>query len=141
MKYAAIILTMLFVSPISFAKKKFAVPQDAVIKVYSKEGKLLGTMSRKHYKVVRLGTSKVRIVEKVEYVERKAKRTVGLVIGGAFGRDGLDVRTDGDHYTVEEGKATVGTFGVCTFKKGAGVCGTVGTDQSVGVQFHIPISK
>lgn len=41
----------------------YDVPKDAVIKVFTKDGKQIGEMSRSEYKVVKIGTSKDFTVE------------------------------------------------------------------------------
>lgn len=62
MKY--ILLVMMFLFPtVSKAHEELEnikdqkVPNDAIIRVYTKDGKKIGEMSRKDYKVVKVGTS------------------------------------------------------------------------------------
>ena len=138
-------LSATFMFMFSVNAHAYEVPQDAVIKVYSKDGKLLGTMSRSTHKVVKLGTSKTVVVEKtvVQTITLKepSKRQTSLLIGGGVGKDGLKTSTDGNNYTIEEKDSAIGTLGVCSLKDGGGVCGTASTNETFGVQFIIPIGK
>ena len=88
-------------------KKPFVVPHDAVIKVYTKDGKLIGNMTRKEYKVVKLGTSKTKVVtkvvEKVREVPAQCKvqrNRLQLKLGA--GKDGMKTRNKGDRSEVSE---------------------------------------
>lgn len=129
-----------FVATLAFASQAqaYEVPKDAVIKVYSKDGKLLGTMTRGTHKVVKLGTSNP---VKTIVVQEKPKQRTSLILGGGFGKDGLKSKTNGSEYTIEEKDAAVGTVGLCTLKAGEGVCGTISTNETVGIQFVIPLGN
>lgn len=122
-----------------FATTTFAyeVPKDAVIKVYTKDGKQIGEMSRSEYKVVKLGTSKVKVVEKL--VEKPAKTRYSVVLGGGVGLDGLDVNNDGKTYEVSRDKKPVGSLGMCVTKKGSGFCVKGQTNKTGLLEVLIPI--
>ena len=135
------VFVMAFIVGMVFAltANAYEVPKDAVIKVYSKDGKLLGSMTRGTHKVVKLGTSVVKTVI-VKETEQPKRRT-SILLGGGIGKDGLKVKTDGSNYTIQEKDAAVGTVGVCSLKDGSGVCGTASTNETFGIQFIIPLGN
>lgn len=132
---------------ISAVANAYDVPKDAVIKVYTKDGKQIGEMSRKNYKVVKIEekkidvrpTGKTIIVEKTpEKVESKYK--LSLVLGGGVGNDGHNVDNNGSYYHITDRQRAIGTAGGCLTKDGAGVCLTGSTNDTYQMNFLIPLT-
>lgn len=111
-----LLLTVLFtLSSTAFA---FDVPKDAIIKVYTKDGKQIGEMTRQGYKVVKLGTSKVKVVERVvvkkerivvpaDMPEMKRNR---VTFKGGVGYDGLTNKDQNPGFEIQEKRKAV--FGI-----------------------------
>ena len=117
-----IIIVLLF----SFNAFGYTVPKDAIIKVYSKDGKQIGKMSRKEYKVVKLSTSKTTVVTKTITKQCKTKKNRFQVKFGV-GKDGVENKHKSGSYEVSE-----------TTKPIAGVSYShkVDGDLSLGVSVH-----
>lgn len=130
---------------IGFSANAYEVPKDAVIKVFDKDGKQIGEMSRSEYKVVRLGTSQP--VTKVEYTNRvevpvevpDESYKLSLSLGGGVGNSGYTVDNDGSKYTVTDRQKPVGTLGGCITRNGSGVCLTGSTNDTYLMNFLIPL--
>lgn len=105
----------------AFTSSAFAydVPKDAVIKVFDKSGKQIGEMSRSEYKVVKLGTSKVKVVEKVitrtVTVPRSDVKQNRISVMGGVGYDGMTVKSNGQFHEVTETREAV--FGLGYHRK------------------------
>ena len=126
-----------FIIALLFAMPAFGyeVPKDAVIKVYTKDGKQIGEMNRSQYKVVKLGTSKTKVVTK--YVPLKSVKDVerykSLIFHAGRGNNGLSTGHDGTNHTVREKEAFVGGVTGCITEKGKGVCLNGFTNETVTI--------
>ena len=109
---------------ITFQCMAFEVPEDAVIKVFTKDGKQIGNMSRKEYKVVKLGTSKTTVVEKM------VQRNNTVILHGGTGKDGLKYRHDGTQHVVSEKDEAVGGVTYCRKAGRWGMCGSAFTNKT-----------
>jgi hypothetical protein len=145
MKYLVAILTILSLNSVCFAKY---VPQPGDEIIVKRNGKIIGKMTRAEYKVVKLGTSKDFTKEETTQLisshvkkqkEKMSKWVPALVLGGGVGKDGLRANTNGFNYTVEERNRPNATAGLCAMKNNSGICGTISTNESIGVQFIIPL--
>ena len=137
----SIIISALFAaSSVAFA---YDVPTDAVIKVYDANGKQIGEMKRSEYKVVKLGTSKVKTVTKVVR-ETVTKNTCAqknrVVFKAGAGPDGLTRDENAVGYEVGERMRSV--LGVGYSRKvtdklnlGVSVHSNSTTTLDVGVDF------
>jgi len=119
----------------------FEVPKDAVIKVYDKSGKQIGEMKRSEYKVVKLGTSKVKIVEKRVEVPvqkiRKVKHHKSVIVHAGAGPNGLRARNNGEEFVVRERQRPVGGLTGCVSENGTGICASAFTNETLtlGIKF------
>lgn len=129
----------------SFNIYAYEVPADAVIKVYTKDGKEIGNMSRKQYKVVKIEDKPQPKSEPTSVVVQKKKEEskyqMALTLGGGVGPDGLGVQATNNGTTVEERMRPIGTAGLCAMKNNGGVCGTMSTNSALGLQFIIPLGN
>ena len=123
--------------------KDFKVPKDAVIKVYTKDGKLIGKMSRAKYKVVKLGTNctKTKVVTKTKtkVIKKnicKSKNRIKYSIGA--GKHGLTRKyRDGSH-VVEDRTTPVVGFGYSRKVDDVlSIGGTIHTNQTTTLDLGI----
>lgn len=133
-------LIVLIMLAFSFTVNAYEVPSDAIIKVYDKNGKQIGQMTRKEYKVVKLGTSKTVTVTKVVEVPSKVKvKNNQVIVHAGPGKKGLDVDKTNAGYEIEEREAMVFGATYCRKKAGKGICASGFTNSTftlgVGVDF------
>ena len=87
----------------AFSANAYEVPKDAVIKVYDSKGTQIGEMKRSEYKVVKLGTSKTKVVTKTVYVNvSKPERNNRVILRGGVGNNGLSVSRNGTENSVTQ---------------------------------------
>ena len=87
-----IIICLIFYA---FNSNAYEVPKDAVIKVFTKDGKQIGEMSRKDYKVVEINSSnpspilvkQVKITRVVKILQRVCEQKNRLTVSGDLDRD------------------------------------------------------
>lgn len=146
MKKLALILTM-FAMPALAVGPAPEYLQGGTITVTLKNGKTY-TYSADEYAVVKRGAKSAPSAEEgseqasVPVAEpKKSKHRLSLLLGGGIGPSGLGVSSDPNRTAVEERMRPVGTAGLCALKDGGGVCGTVGTNKSMGVQFLLPLGR
>lgn len=119
-------IILMFLSTNIFA---YEVPKDAVIKVYSKEGKLLGNMTRQQYKVVLIedkSTSKETprpIV--VQRKEETKKNNNEVIVHAGMGKYGLTGEGNAQLFKVREKDTAVGGLTYCR----SFICGSVFTNE------------
>lgn len=118
----------------SFDAKAFDVPQDAVIKVYDSKGKLIGNMSRKKYKVVKIEDHpkaqepKAETMPKSESEEPKKNL---IIVHVGTGKNGLDYSHGTGVHEVTEKQDVVGGLTYCReVKNGYGGCATGMTNET-----------
>ena len=96
----------------------FDVPKDAKIKVYDKDGNLIGDMSRKDYKVVKdEPVKRIPLREK----ERDVKKNSIILHAGA-GKNGFNSKPLPSGLQVSEQLRPVLGLSVCRSNKKMGVC-------------------
>ncbi len=131
---------LMFGSNVSYG---FEVPEDAVIKVFDKSGKQIGEMSRKDYKVVKLGTSAPPVIQYVTEpkVLSEADKAYdqgynSVILHAGRGQDGLET-THGSAYEVREKYAPVGGLTLCRSRLNRGLCGSAFTNSTytLGLKF------
>jgi hypothetical protein len=125
MKTLILILTVLSTSIVSAY-----TPQDSDEILVVRQGKVIGNMSRKAYKVVKIEDDKAK--KKVDQViAKKATEAIkykephnSIIIHGGVGQDGMRVTHENGMYSVEEKTRPVvgGTY--CYTTNTVGVCGT-----------------
>lgn len=101
----------------------FEVPKDAVIKVYDKSGKEIGSMNRKDYKVVKVDSSK----PKATLVIRKPNKKNRLRYKVGSGYDGVSTSSSGSSVTVKQRLKPV---------VGVGYDRMISDDLHVGIDVH-----
>ena len=109
----------------------YEVPKDAIIKVFDKNGKQVGEMSRKKFKVVKIRpkTSKpTRVVMTVK--KEKPKRNSVILHAGPGNTGKLNVGTDGARYYVNSKRGVVLGATYCYTKDNTGVCATGMTNKT-----------
>jgi hypothetical protein len=120
----------------------YDVPEDAVIKVYTKSGKQIGQMSRQEYKVVKLGTSNCpqppaqpekQVV--VKYEKKLVKHEV--LLHGGMGYTNLSMSYSTGKFHVSENYGMVLGMTYCHNLTDLGLCGTILTNRTglMGVKF------
>lgn len=81
----------------------FEVPKDAIIKVYTKDGKKIGEMKRSEYKVVQ---SNSICQPRVEYVYSKVRIPVhmsnSVIVHGGVSKSNLVVSNSTNHFSAQE---------------------------------------
>jgi hypothetical protein len=118
-----------------FAVKAFAydVPQDAVIKVFTKDGKQIGEMSRSKYKVVKI-EPKYHTVEDVQMMaeDRKYREShFSVIFQGGVGPEGMSYDYDQNNkYTITERFRPVVGLTACYTEDTVGLCGTALSNQT-----------
>ena len=129
------------------ASLAYEVPQDAVIKVYDKSGKEIGSMSRKQFKVVKIEEHPAVIpapaVVKREVVEvdSRSKKVIFSVIAlGGSGYDGLSNEYNNGQYQVKEKREFVGQLNLCASKGKFGLCGAAATNKFYGAGLKYDIN-
>jgi len=112
----------------------YDVPKDAVIKVFTKDGKQIGEMSRSEYKVVKLGTSNTKTI--IRRITKAAKHNI--IVHGGVGKDGLDVTNTGGAFNVRQKNAAVGGLSYCQNEGDLGLCASVFTNKTLtlGLKFN-----
>ena len=133
------ILTLIITSVFVLSANAYEVPKDAVIKVYTKDGKQIGEMSRKYYKVVKIENDeklqeerkKIRKEHK-EYKKYRDSHNSIIVHAGA-GKDGLGTSHSSSGYSVEEKDSMVFGATYCYTKKTNGLCATGMTNKTVTI--------
>lgn len=92
----------------------YDVPEDAVIKVFTKDGKQIGEMSRSEYKVVKINskaTPKVNVqIAKVIYKKPEIKHH-RITARFGVGPQGLENRNTGSEWVVSEFMTPVAGLG------------------------------
>lgn len=111
-KVALPIFTIICLLFFAFNASAFDVPKDAVIKVFTKDGKQIGEMSRETHKVVKLNTSApTKVVQitktKTVYMKAQCKNNNRLTVKGGVGYDGLTVKSNGQYHEVTESRQAV----------------------------------
>lgn len=140
----------------------YEVPQDAVIKVYDKNGKEIGSMSRKDYKVVKVDSEPRITVSAASHAasgaynagvsngvragvdagvaaERSRIKYSAIVTGGT-GYDGVQQSYSGGAYSVTEKGSAVGQGTLCAEKNRFGLCGTASTNRFYGLGLKINLN-
>ena len=131
--FSILISTMFFM--LSAHAGSYQVPKDAVIKVFDKNGKQIGEMSRSEYKVVKIVKSrkvlKIRKLNK-QYREKHSS----FIVHAGIGKNGLNEGHDGSNHVVREKDAMVFGATYCYTKKGSGICATGMTNKTytIGVK-------
>lgn len=131
-----IIFTLMFlIANVGYA---YDVPKDAVIKVFTKDGKQIGEMSRQNYKVVKIEaeTCKQRVKRMVE-VHKMKKNDV--ILHGGIGRNGLKTAKVNNAFQVQEKDAPIAGLTYCrNVDSRFGFCGSAFTNASftLGVKLN-----
>lgn len=118
-----------------FFANAFEVPEDAVIKVYTKDGKKIGEMKRSNYKVIKIEDkkpkkSKCPSVPAKEEEEEEQVYYNSIIVHLGAGMDGLSAGHDGDNHVVKERKRPVFGATYCYTENGIGLCGTGLTNKT-----------
>jgi hypothetical protein len=139
MRTLSIILSFL----LAFNAYAYDVPKDAVIKVYTKDGKQIGHMSRAKYKVVLIEEHpcKPEVVEvpvlQPPVVIKEQEPKNDIIVQAGFGYTGVTTTYKTGLFSVTENSGFVGSLTYCRSFQGLGLCGTVQTNQTalLGVKF------
>lgn len=146
MKYLSLIIIMLAVPAMAVGPAPEYL-QGGTITVTLKNGKTY-TYSTDEYAVVKRGSKSIEKTNQekpdstsvIVKTQKSYKHKLSFLLGGGVGPSGLGTSSNANQTTVEERIRPVGTAGLCALKEGGGVCGTLGTNKSVGIQFLIPLS-
>lgn len=126
-----------FITPALFA---FDVPPDAIIKVYNKDGKQIGEMTRKNFKVVKIEEKlPAPILEPViMYVTKTIKeKSNTFTFHGGMGQNGLKLKEyNHDKYTIQTKYNPIFGGTLCTETD---FCFTALTNKTylMGVRFNL----
>jgi hypothetical protein len=141
MKTLSIILSLL----LGVSTFAYEVPKDAVIKVYTKNGKQIGQMSRAKYKVVLIEEHPCKPVIVEVPVEVPTKQPVvsesepknDIIVQGGIGYTGVTTTYQTGLFTVTENTGFVGSLTYCRSVDKLGLCGSVQTNKTtlLGVKF------
>lgn len=119
---------------IAFSLKANAeyVPQETDEIVVMRDGKVIGKMTRKNYKVVKI-EPKTHTKEDIQMMAEAVdyqKSHHSIILMGGVGRDGLDVSHNNDLYQVSQDRRPVvgGTY--CYTMTKTGVCATALTNET-----------
>jgi hypothetical protein len=124
MKWTKLLLIGLITCTFSYS---YEVPKDAVIKVFTKDGKQIGHMSRANYKVVKIEKQKAKPVKKQVVVVKAKKNQV--IIHGGIGKHGLTTTRAGGAFEVRANEAVVGGLTYCRGTS-LGICASVFTNKT-----------
>lgn len=111
----------------------YEVPKDAVIKVFTKDGKQIGEMSRSEYKVVKLGTSKDFTTEETEQLithhveEYKETRKNRLTVKAGTGYYDMQRSFQNNTHSIQQRR---------DFLLGIGYSRMVTDEFSLGISVH-----
>ena len=122
----------------------YDVPKDAIIKVYNKNGKQIGLMSRAKYKVVLIeehapcqpvASEAQQAAEPKVAVKEESKNEV--IVHGGVGLTGMTTTYSKGLFSVTEDSGLVGGLTYCRNLDSLGLCGSVLTNKTAlfGVKF------
>lgn len=108
------------------------VPQETDEIVVMRDGKVIGKMSRKNYKVVKI-EPKTHTKENIQMMAKAVdyqKSHHSIILMGGVGPDGLDIAHGNDMYQVSQDRRPVvgGTY--CYTKTKTGVCATALSNET-----------
>ncbi len=129
----AVAILLLIVTLLANEAFAYEVPKDAVIKVFDRNGKQIGEMSRKYYKVVRINNSvdRIKLVDDYKRNKTKSKLVKTIILHGGGGYNGLKTRHNaGVNYRVSDKIAPVFGLTGCLTRDNKGICGSAHTNRT-----------
>ena len=125
-----VIVALCLIAGYHFGANAYQVPEDAVIKVFDKNGKQIGHMSRKHYKVVKIEKNK-KVIEQRKADRKYKKKHNTLILHAGHGRTGeMRGGHNGNQHVVTQKEGMVFGATYCKTRNTQGVCFTGYTNKT-----------
>ena len=140
MKIIKLILTGLILGAfflLSYTAIAYEVPKDAVIKVFTKNGKQIGSMTRQNYKVVKIEENKIKEDKTEKETTPQQKQVViqeaasnEIIIHAGVGKHGLSTTRANGVFSVQADDSFIGGLTYCRGRL-IGVCASAFTNKSL----------